>query len=79
MKRSTLPTRLEPIASSVSVIRATNAMPAPLPEGKARKIATAFRVTETELRQLQKTAAERGATVSDLVREGLRMQGALPS
>jgi len=54
-------------------------MPAPLPEGKARTIATAFRVTESELRQLQKTAADRGATVSHLVREGLRMQGALPS
>lgn len=54
-------------------------MPALKPAEKVRQITSTYRLSAIELRYVQKVAAERGTTVSDLVREGLRMQGALPS
>jgi hypothetical protein len=54
-------------------------MPAPDFSGEARKIVNSYKLSAVEQRQLQKAAAERGITPSEMVREGLRLQGAIPS
>jgi hypothetical protein len=54
-------------------------MPSPKPEGQARKVVSSYKLSPIEHSHLQKAAVERGVTVSQMVREGLRLQGALPT
>jgi hypothetical protein len=52
----------------------------PQQQGAQRKlVVNSYKLSPTEREHLRRVASERGVSAGELVRQGLRLQGALPS
>jgi hypothetical protein len=51
----------------------------PQQQGDTRKLVNSYKLSPNEREHLHRVANERGVSASELVRAGLRLQGALPT